>query len=253
MLEADLLVGADGRDSWVRRQVGIEVKGWPYGQSAIVATVRPEHFHRETAWQRFLPSGPLAFLPLPDGLCSIVWSTRPEEAERLMALDDTAFGEALTAAFGCTLGEVTLEGPRGLFPLRLQHALEYVRPGLALVGDAAHAIHPLAGQGVNLGLMDAAALAEVLLAARQRGRPMGSELTLSRYQRWRKGENLAMMAAMDGFKRLFSNRIPPLRLVRNLGLLAADRAEPLKRIIVRRAMGLSGDLPRLARWPDCAA
>jgi 2-octaprenylphenol hydroxylase len=192
--------------------------------------------------------GPLAFLPIDDGRCSIVWSTSPQETSELMALDDQAFCSALTLASDRMLGEVEAVGPRAAFPLRLGHAETYIQPGLALVGDAAHAIHPLAGQGVNLGFLDAAALAETLIEARSSGRAIGSLSTLRRYERARKGGNMAMLAAMDAFKRTFSNEIPPLRLARNLGLSLADRAGPLKQLLVRRAMGLTGELPALARF-----
>ncbi len=246
-LRCRLLVGADGRDSQVRELAGITHHGWPYDQHALVATVRPELWHKETAWQRFMPSGPLALLPIDDGRCSIVWSTRPSRAEELMALDDDLFLKALTEASERILGEIVEVGPRGVFPLRLQHADAYVQAGLALVGDAAHAVHPLAGQGVNLGFLDAAALADVLLEARRKGRSIGSFTTLRRYERARKGENMAMLAAMDAFKRLFSNDILPLRLIRNLGLKLTDTATPVKHLIMRRALGLTGELPTLAR------
>ncbi|MEN8166679.1 MAG: UbiH/UbiF/VisC/COQ6 family ubiquinone biosynthesis hydroxylase, partial [Pseudomonadota bacterium] len=173
-LRARLLVGADGRESRVRQLAGIASQGWEYDQHAIVATIQPERHHRFTAWQRFMPSGPLAFLPVDDGRCSIVWSTSPRRAAALMELDDGAFCHALSEASEGVLGAIQAVGPRGVFPLRLGHAQSYIREGLALVGDAAHAIHPLAGQGVNLGLLDAASLAEVLIEARKVGRRLGS-------------------------------------------------------------------------------
>ncbi|MEJ2591834.1 MAG: UbiH/UbiF/VisC/COQ6 family ubiquinone biosynthesis hydroxylase [Candidatus Thiodiazotropha sp.] len=247
-LQAQLIVAADGRDSQIRTLAGIGTKGWAYDQHAIVATVTPERFHGHAARQRFMKLGPLAFLPIDDGRCSIVWSTSPQEAERLMGLDDDAFCSELSEASERMLGEVKAVGPRGVFPLRLAHAEHYVLPGLALIGDAAHAIHPLAGQGVNLGFLDAATLAETLMDARSAGRPIGSLATLRRYERARKGANMGMLAAMDAFKRTFSNEILPLRLVRNLGLTLADRAGPLKQLMVKRAMGLAGELPRLARY-----
>ncbi len=247
-LQAELIVAADGRDSQIRTMAGIGTKGWDYDQHAIVATVTPSRHHGHTARQRFMKTGPLAFLPIDDGRCSIVWSTSPQQAAELMALDDAAFCSALTEASERMLGEVEAVGPRGVFPLRLGHAETYIRPGLALIGDAAHAIHPLAGQGVNLGFLDAAALAETVIQARRGKRPIGSLSTLRRYERARKGGNMAMLAAMDAFKRTFSNEIPPLRLLRNLGLSLADRSGPLKHLLVRRAMGLSGELPELARY-----
>lgn len=247
-LKASLVVAADGRDSQIRAMAGIDTKGWDYDQHAIVATVSPQQHHGYTARQRFMKTGPLAFLPIDDGRCSIVWSTSPQEASELMALDERAFCSALTEASERMLGEVEAVGPRGAFPLRLGHAETYIKPGLALIGDAAHAIHPLAGQGVNLGFLDAAALAETLIEARSAGRAIGSHSTLRRYERARKGGNMAMLAAMDAFKRTFSNEILPLRLARNLGLSLADRSGPVKHLLVRRAMGLTGELPSLARF-----
>ena len=246
-LQASLLVGADGVESTVRKLAGIATRGWHYDQHGVVATVRPQKFHQETAWQRFLADGPLAFLPLADGLCSIVWSTRPSHAETLLTMDEAQFRRSLEQAFESRLGPILECSARARFPLRLQHATEYVKPRLALVGDAAHSIHPLAGQGVNLGLLDAAALAEVLVQGRARARDPGEYALLRRYERWRKGDNLATMAAMDGFKRLFGTEARPLRLLRNVGLGLVDRAGPLKRAIIEHAMGLSGDLPPLAR------
>ncbi|MFZ1643391.1 MAG: UbiH/UbiF/VisC/COQ6 family ubiquinone biosynthesis hydroxylase [Candidatus Contendobacter sp.] len=242
-----LLVGADGASSKVRQLAGIETGGWGYGQNAVVANVRGAEPHRETAWQRFLPTGPLAFLPLHDGRCSIVWATTPEQADVLLALDEGDFGAALAAAFDRRLGAIVEVGPRAAFPLRLQHAHAYVKPGLALIGDAAHVIHPLAGQGVNLGLLDAATLAEVVLDALAAGHDFGALKVLRRYERWRKGDNVLMLGLMDGFKRLFGASLPPVRLLRNVGLNLTDAAGPLKNLIARRAMGLAGDLPRLAR------
>lgn len=242
-----LLIGADGAQSKVRQLAGIDTSGWDYDQKAVVGNVRTAEPHQETAWQRFLPTGPLAFLPLYDGRCSIVWSTTPAQADSLLALDESAFAEALAKAFDQRLGAIIEVGPRGAFPLRRQHAHAYVKPGLALIGDAAHVVHPLAGQGVNLGLLDAATLAEVILDALAAGQDFASFKTLRRYERWRKGDNLLMLAVMDGFKRLFGNSSPPVRLLRNIGLNLTDAAEPLKNLITRRAMGLAGDLPRLAR------
>ncbi len=242
-----LLVGADGAGSRVRRWSDIRTEGWSYDQKAVVATVSTEKFHAETAWQRFLPTGPLAFLPLHDGRCSIVWSTTPAQADHLLQLDEDDFALELAEAFDWRLGDVTGITARGAFPLRLQHARTYVKPRVALIGDAAHVVHPLAGQGVNLGLMDAAALAEVLLDASAADKDIGSLKVLRRYERWRRGENLLMLGVLDGFKRLFGSTLTPVRLLRNLGLSATDAAVPIKNLLARRAMGLSGDLPRLAR------
>lgn len=201
-LRARLLVAADGRDSLVRTRVGIETEGWEYDQRAIVATVRPAQWHQETAWQRFLPTGPLALLPLADGRCSIVWSATAERAADLLAMDDRAFSEALTDASEGRLGRLDVESLRGAFSLRLQHAKRYVLPGLALIGDAAHAVHPLAGQGVNLGFLDAVALADAIRRAIERDRDVAGLWALRHYERARRGDNLAMLVAMDLIKRL---------------------------------------------------
>ncbi len=246
-LSARLVVGADGAQSRVRQFAHIPVHGWQYDQHGLVATVRSELPHRETAWQRFLPEGPLAFLPLHDGRCSIVWSTAPEHAARLQAMEDAAFCEELGRAFGGKLGRIEETSARAAFPLRLQHAECYVAAGIALIGDAAHSVHPLAGQGVNLGILDAASLAEVLLDAHAANKDIASLAVLRRYERWRKGHNLLMMAAMDGFKRLFGSEWWPLRGARNAGLTLTNRLSPAKQLIMAQAMGRGGDLPRLAR------
>lgn len=246
-LTTRLLVGADGAQSKVRQLAGIETGGWNYDQNAVVCNVRSAESHQQTAWQRFLPTGPLAFLPLHDGRCSIVWATMPEQADELLALSDFEFARALATAFDRRLGSIIEVGLRAAFPLRLQHAHAYVKPGLALIGDAAHVVHPLAGQGVNLGLLDAAALAEVIADALAADQDFAAFKALRRYERWRKGDNLLMLGVMDSFKRLFGNALPPVRLLRNLGLNLTEAAGPIKNGIARRAMGLAGDLPRLAR------
>ncbi len=245
-LSTALLVGADGRDSWVRSQAGITTQGWEYDQTAVITVVKTERHHRDTAWQRFTPEGPLAFLPLGEGHSSIVWSVNPQHAEALLSLNDAAFMAELEQSFEHTLGKITEMAERGAFPLRLQHAGNYVKPHLALIGDAAHAIHPLAGQGVNLGLADAATLAEVISDALKRKKDIGSMGVLRRYERWRKSDNIAMMAAMDGFKRLFGSELPPVRWGRNLGLTLTDTIPPVKKHFIHHAMGLAGHLPRLA-------
>ena len=246
-IRARLVMAADGAESVTRALAGIETNSTPYGQRAVVAHVRAGQPHRMTAWQRFMPMGPLAFLPLADGRVSVVWSLTDAEAERVLALDDAGFCTALTQASDARLGQVLSTTRRAAFPLQRLHAGEYVRGRFALAGDAAHAVHPLAGQGVNLGLLDAAALAEVIRDAHAEGRDIGDLGVLRRYERWRKGDNLAMIIALDGFKRLFSNDIAPLHTLRNAGLRAVDRFTPLKHAFVRQAMGLSGDLPLLAR------
>ena len=250
-LRAPLLVAADGANSAVRRLAGCATREWDYLHHAIVTSVRCERPHQATAWQRFTDDGPLAFLPLArqgdEHWCSIVWSTVPAEAERLMALDDEAFRHELGKAFEWRLGQVTAVDSRICIPLRQRHAKRYVESGLALIGDAAHSIHPLAGQGVNLGFLDAAVLAEVLLHALQRGEQPNDVRVLSRYERRRMPHNLAMMAAMEGFERLFQADPLPLRLLRNSGLNWVDELPDAKALFVRRALGLAGDLPALAQ------
>jgi 2-octaprenylphenol hydroxylase len=238
---APIIVAADGANSRIRQAAGFATREWDYGHHAIVATVKTEQPHRATAWQRFLPEGPLAFLPLAgDEQCfsSIVWSATPQYAENLMALSDEEFCQQLERAFEARLGAVESISRRFSFPLRQRHAVDYVQPGLALVGDAAHTIHPLAGQGINLGLQDVQVLAEEILRAQARGLPLTEPSILSRYQRRRKAENLTMMAAMEGFKRLFETPALPLRWLRNTGMHCFNRAEPIKHAVIRRAMGL---------------
>lgn len=250
-LRTPLLVAADGARSAVRRLVGCATREWDYLHHAIVTSVRCAREHQATAWQRFTDDGPLAFLPLQRGgdrhWCSIVWSCTPAEAERLMALDDAAFAAALGRAFEQRLGAIEQVDPRLCIPLRQRHAKRYVEPGLALIGDAAHVIHPLAGQGVNLGFLDAATLAEELLHAVRRGENPAELRVLGRYERRRMPQNLAMMAAMEGFERLFQADQLPLRWLRNAGLRLMDRHHEAKGLFVRQALGLSGDLPELAR------
>ncbi len=245
-LRTRLLVGADGARSPVRERAGIKTQGWGYDQSAVMAIVQTEQPHQHTCWQRFLDHGPLAFLPMHDNHSCVVWSTSPEEAKTLLADDDEGFRLKLGQAFDHTLGAITRVGPRGAFPLRLQHTLDYVKERIALIGDAAHAIHPLAGQGVNLGTLDAAALAETILDAHARGRDIGLLTTLRKYERSRKGQNIAMMLSMDGFKRVFGNQTAPLQWARNTGLKLTDHLPPVKHLLMEYAMGERNDLPKLA-------
>ena len=250
-LRAPLVIAADGANSAVRRLTGCETREWDYQHHAIVTSVRCAQAHQRTAWQRFTDNGPLAFLPLEregeQDWCSIVWSTTPEEAEQLMALEDEAFCRALELAFEGRLGAVLSADPRVCVPLRQRHAKRYVAEGLALIGDAAHTIHPLAGQGVNLGFLDAAVLADVVLHAQDRGERLADVQVLSRYERRRMPHNLALMAAMEGFERLFQSDSLTARLVRNTGLKWVDKMPEAKALFVRQALGLSGDLPPLAK------
>jgi len=245
-LQTDLIVAADGARSWVRQAAGIEVHTQDYQQTAVVTNVKTALHHQYTAWQVFLPSGPLAFLPLTDGYSSIVWSTSPQNAQELLAMSEADFKAALQQSFNNTLGEITEAGELGAFPLRSLHAKHYVKPALALIGDAAHTIHPLAGQGVNLGFADAACLAEVLLDAMHAGKPIGDYQVLRRYERWRKGDNLSMLSAMSAFKTVFGSRSSLLRLGRNMGFNLANRITPAKNFLIRYAMGLAGDLLSMA-------
>ena len=247
-LRARLLVGADGADSAVRRAGGIETQSLNLHQKGIVATVTTEKPHGQIARQRFLATGPLAFLPLDQPhTCSIVWSADIARANQLLPLDDAAFIAELQQAFGEPLGKIQTIGPRAGFPLALSHAKAYTAPHLALVGDAAHTVHPLAGQGVNLGFLDAATLAEVLLDAVARQKDIGAHAVLRRYERWRKGDNLAMVSVTGGFRYLFGNDLPGVSQLRNLGLDLTNAATPMKNFIMRRASGLEGDLPKMAR------
>ena len=249
-LRAPLVVAADGANSAVRRLTGTPTREWDYMHRAIVTSVRCADSHKQTAWQRFTDDGPLAFLPLERGdehWCSIVWSVTPKQAERLMLLDDEGFCRALEQAFEGRLGQVLAADARLCVPLRQRHAKRYVAKGLALIGDAAHTIHPLAGQGVNLGFLDAAVLAEVLRHADERGENLSDARVLSRYERRRMPHNLALMAAMEGFERLFQDDRLPLRWLRNTGLKVINQMPEAKALFVREALGLSGDLPELAR------
>lgn len=253
-LRAPLVVAADGARSKVRELAGFALREWDYLHHAIVTTVQVAEPHQNTAWQRFLPTGPLAFLPLPDQAgahyCSLVWSLLPEAADRVMALDDATFALEVGAAIEGRLGQVVAVDPRHRIELRQRHAKTYAMQGLVLVGDAAHTIHPLAGQGVNLGLLDAAELNDVLRAAIQRGEPLADLAVLQRYERRRMGANLGMMAAMEGFERLFHADALPLRWLRNAGMQWLDQQGKLKSVVIRRAMGLDGDLPSLAGDPE---
>ncbi len=243
---ARLVIGADGADSASRECVGIASRKRPYQQAAMVTHVRTERSHQHTAWQRFLPDGPLALLPLNDGRSSIVWTTTPEHAERLLRLDEAALGVAITDASDHVLGAVSIAAPRAAFPLQLAQVDEYCRPRFVLVGDAAHSMHPLAGQGVNLGFMDAASLVQVLSEARKAGASSEalSELrVLRRYERWRKTENTLALGLVDGINRLFSNERQTTGLLRRTGMRVLEQLPFAKCTLMLRALGLSGDRP----------
>jgi len=245
VVEAAVAVAADGKASPTRRGAGIETIEWAYPQSGIVCTVDHELPHRGVAHERFLPAGPFATLPMTGNRSSLVWTEDRDLAPRLLALDREEFLAELAWRFGDHLGALDVEGPRWSYPLAVTLAETYVGDRLALVGDAAHTIHPIAGQGFNLGLKDVAALAESMTDAARLGRDIASPDVLARYERWRRFDSTTMLAVTDGLNRLFSNDLAPLRLVRDVGLAAVDRLAPAKRFFMRHAMGLVGDLPRL--------
>lgn len=249
-LQARVVIAADGARSLSRERVGLAFNARAYQQTAVVTHVKTARPHRQTAWQRFLPHGPIAFLPLADGRSSIVWTTTPEHAARLLKIDDAEFAREVAAAGDHVLGDVAIAAPRAAFPLQIAHAIDYCRPRFALVGDAAHSIHPLAGQGVNLGFMDAAALVQVMAEARAAGAgpdALGDLRVLRRYERWRKTENTAALGLVDGLNRLFSNSNPAAGALRRAGFAALEHAPPLKRLLILRALGLAGESPAIVR------
>lgn len=247
-LFAHWVIAADGAHSQARHHFDFPVSRWDYGHTAVVATVVSREPHQNCARQIFTPEGPLAFLPLwSPNLCSVVWSVSPEHAAELLAIPSNKFEQQLAAAFDARLGLLELQGGRAAFTLQASYAREVVKDGCILVGDAAHTIHPLAGQGVNLGLMDAAALIETILTLQQQGRLALSAQQFDRYARWRKSEAVQMLALMQGFKQAFSGQNSWKRVLRGLALQGADVMTPIKQACIRRAMGLTGELPGLAR------
>lgn len=246
-IAAPLLIAADGRESRLRGEMGINVIGWSYPQTGIVATVEHEKPHNGVAYEHFLPSGPFAILPMTGNRSSLVWTEDKRKAPALLALDEAGFNAELSRRFGSHLGKTKSAGPRWSYPLSFHLAREFVRPRFALAGDCAHGIHPIAGQGLNLGLKDAAALAEVLLDAARLGRDIGALDTLKRYERWRRFDSFALAASTDALNRLFSNDIAPLRHLRDLGLGIVDAIGPARRFFMRHAGGDIGKLPKLMK------
>lgn len=246
-VRASLAVIADGKDSALREAAGIGVTRWRYEQTGIVCTVAHERPHRGIAHERFLPAGPFAILPMTGNRSSIVWTERAELTPGLLALPAPAFLTELGRRFGEFLGQLEVTGPRWSYPLALSHARSYVGERIALIGDAAHAIHPIAGQGFNLGIRDVAALAELIVDHQRLGLDIGARDVLAHYERWRRFDSVAMIGVTDGLNRLFSNDLAPVQLVRDLGLAAVNRVPRLKKLFMRHAMGTVGDLPRLAK------
>ncbi|MBT3237570.1 MAG: UbiH/UbiF/VisC/COQ6 family ubiquinone biosynthesis hydroxylase [Rhodospirillaceae bacterium] len=246
-IEAGLIVGAEGRNSPTRDAAGIKLTRWSYHQTGIVCTVAHEHSHENIAHEHFLPAGPFAILPLPGNRASIVWTEKSDLAPAIMALDNDGFLSELKTRFGDFLGDIEVVGPRWAYPLSLQYAGRATDQRLVLVGDASHGMHPIAGQGLNMGLRDVAALAEVMTDARRLGLDPGDGVILDQYERWRRFDNTLMLAMTDFLNRLFSNDIEPVRLARDLGMAAVNKIPPLKKVFMRHAMGLAGDLPRLMR------
>lgn len=246
-VQARLLVAADGARSAIREQAGIASFGWDYGQSGIVTTVAHEREHHGRAEEHFLPAGPFAILPLTGNRSSIVWTEQHDEAERIVALPDAEFHAALERRFGLHLGDIEIAGSRRAYPLGLMVARSFIVERIALVGDAAHVIHPIAGQGLNMGLRDVAALAEAIVDAARLGLDIGSASALDRYQRWRRFDTMTMGVATDSLNRLFSNHSDALRLLRDTGLGIVDRIPPLKSFFIREAAGITGETPKLLK------
>lgn len=246
-IAASLVIAADGRESPLRSYMGINVVGWSYPQTGIVATVEHEQPHNGVAYEHFLPAGPFAILPMTGNRSSLVWTETKLKAPGLLALDEPHFNAELAQRFGDHLGATRAVGPRWSYPLAFHIARDFVQPRFALAGDCAHGIHPIAGQGLNLGLKDAAAMAEVLLDAARLGRDIGALDTLKRYERWRRFDSMTLAASTDALNRLFSNDIVPLRHLRDLGLGIVDAIGPARRFFMRHAGGDVGKLPKLMK------
>ena len=243
-----LVVGADGANSWLRNKVDIPLTHWDYNHHALVATVKTDLAHQHCARQVFTPDGPLAFLPLFEkDLCSIVWSLPPEKAKQLQALPAVEFNKQLTRTFDNHLGFCELQGERSSFPLKMRYARDFAKHRIALIGDAAHTIHPLAGQGVNLGLLDGVSLAQCILENREQDKDIGLHSNLRQFERWRKTEAAQMIASMELLKQMFNGDNPVQKAIRDLALILADNVTPLKKQFIKQAMGLSGELPNILK------
>jgi 2-octaprenyl-6-methoxyphenol hydroxylase len=246
-IRANLVIAADGAKSTLRSQAGIETTGWNYWQSCITATIKSEKPHQNVAYERFWYAGPIGVLPLADGRCQVVWTVPHQQAEELRDLPASGFLQQLEHCTGGLLGKLELDSQRWLFPVKLMQSKQYTAPRLALIGDAAHCCHPVAGQGMNLGIRDAAALAEILVAAHQAGEDIGSNTVLKRYADWRKPENWVILAFTDFLDRMFSNRILPIVIIRRIGLFLLDRIPVFKYLALRLMTGLAGKIPQVAK------
>jgi 2-octaprenyl-6-methoxyphenol hydroxylase len=246
-IHANLVICADGRNSGSAKRAGVTYTGWKYAQSALVCALEHEHLHNGFAYQHFMPPGPLAILPLKDNRCSIVWTETTENARTIMAMDNDAYLDVLRPRFGNFLGEIKLVGERFFYPLDMSIAKSFIAERVAVIGDAAHGMHPIAGQGLNAGMRDIAALAQLCQEARQRGEDFGSQAVLARYQEWRRFDATALALTMDAFNRLFSNDNSFLRGLRTLGMGVVNRLPSTKRTFMREAAGVTGNLPDLMR------
>ena len=241
------MIGADGKNSFCRKSAGIGVVTWKYNQSAMICNIAHDQPHGGVAVEKFLPGGPFAILPLTENRSSIVWSEQKSRVPMYMGLSDAAFTAELQKRVGSWLGPIRVVTKRSAWPLSVLHAERYVAQRLALVGEAAHAMHPIAGQGLNMGLRDVAALAEVIVDAHRLGLDVGGPEPLARYERWRRFDNLTLITVTDLLTRLFSNDFGPLKLARDIGMAAVNRMPPLKKFFMRHAMGMVGELPRMIR------